>query len=172
MTFRESVVTCFRKFADFKGRASPSEYQWFALFTTVADGSAFVAFGVLLFLGHPTLGAAVVLPVWLLLAQPMEAVTWRRYHDMGRSGVWSVLKTGLTKPGDPGWNQYGPPPGETSGEQLAATSSPAPRRVTPTPGIPQAPAVFVPCPGCDRSVNQEVGRCPYCLTDLGAGHGR
>ncbi len=29
------------------------------------------------------------------------------------------------------------------------------------------PAVFVPCPGCGKVVNQEVGRCPYCQADLG-----
>ncbi len=28
--------------------------------------------------------------------------------------------------------------------------------------------VFVPCPRCGMVLNQEVGRCPYCRTDLAA----
>jgi predicted RNA-binding Zn-ribbon protein involved in translation (DUF1610 family) len=170
MTFQEAVVTCFRKYADFKGRASHSEYRWFALFTRVVGGSAFVAFGVLALLGHPVLGLAVVLPVGVVLALPMEAVIWRRYHDMGRSGAWSFLKTGLWRPGDPGWNMYGPPPGgEVSVEHRAATSTlAASRRVTPTRAAPSIAAVFVPCPGCGKVINREVGRCPYCRSDLEA----
>ena len=167
MTFRQAIVTCFRKFADFEGRASPSEYAWFRRFFGVAAGSGLVAVWALWSTGHVGWGIAVWLLFMVVVGTPMEAVTWRRYHDMGRSGAWSMLKTGLRRPGDLGWNQYGPPPGETSGEQPAATSSPAPRRVTPTPGIPQAPAVFVPCPGCDKVINRDVGRCPYCRTDLG-----
>ncbi len=33
-----------------------------------------------------------------------------------------------------------------------------------TPAYAPAPdlAVFIPCPGCGRSVNRQVGRCPYC----------
>jgi uncharacterized membrane protein YhaH (DUF805 family) len=35
MTFQESIRTCFAKYADFSGRASRSEYWWFALFITL-----------------------------------------------------------------------------------------------------------------------------------------
>lgn len=170
MTFWQAVFTCFRKYADFNGRASPTEYRSFSLFAGVADVAAFVAFIVLLSFGQGAVGAAVLLPVWLVLALPMEAVTWRRYHDMGRSGVWSMWKTGLEKPGEPGWNRYGPPPGEgETGEQPSPTSAPAAPWWAPPPtsATPPAPAVFVPCPGCGKQVNREVGRCPYCQTDLG-----
>ena len=32
MTFAQSIETCFRKYATFKGRASRSEFWWFVLF--------------------------------------------------------------------------------------------------------------------------------------------
>jgi uncharacterized membrane protein YhaH (DUF805 family) len=36
MSFGESIATCLRKYADFKGRASRGEYWWFFPFYIVA----------------------------------------------------------------------------------------------------------------------------------------
>ena len=35
MTFQQSIQTCLNKYADFKGKASRSEYWWFFLFTAI-----------------------------------------------------------------------------------------------------------------------------------------
>lgn len=47
------------------------------------------------------------------------------------------------------------------------------RRPAPTPAPARAPApapaVFVSCPGCGRTVNRQVGRCPYCQTAVEGG---
>ena len=37
MTFTQSISTCFSKYATFSGRASRSEYWWFALFGMIVN---------------------------------------------------------------------------------------------------------------------------------------
>ena len=64
MTFGQSVKTCFNKFVTFQGRASRSEYWWFALFNLITCGC---------------LGIGSI---------PSFFVTLRRLHDTGHSGWW------------------------------------------------------------------------------------
>jgi uncharacterized membrane protein YhaH (DUF805 family) len=78
MTFQESVRTCLGKYADFSGRATRSEYWWFALACLIAS--------VVAALIHPYVNVAVALLVLL----PQIAVGVRRLHDSGRSG-WFLL---------------------------------------------------------------------------------
>ena len=78
MTFTESIQTCFSKYADFNGRASKSEYWWFALF-------AFVT-GVILSALNRNLAALFYLGILI----PHIAVAARRLHDTNRSG-WMQL---------------------------------------------------------------------------------
>src|SRR5512136_337605 len=95
MTFGESVNTCFRKYADFNGRASRSEHWWFVLFLVglmillVVVGAEFsdpgnpgqVSGGVI----------AVFVLAWVALLLPYWAVTVRRLHDTGRAGwFWFI----------------------------------------------------------------------------------
>ena len=82
MNFAQSVKTCFRKYAVFKGRASRSEYWWFTLFTTIV--------GVLL-TNADTLGAFFSLAVFL----PTLSVGVRRLHDSNRSGWWILLPSAI-----------------------------------------------------------------------------
>ena len=42
MNFTESVQTCYKKFFDFSGRASKSEYWWFQLFQIIIYILAFI----------------------------------------------------------------------------------------------------------------------------------
>jgi uncharacterized membrane protein YhaH (DUF805 family) len=79
VTFIESIQTCFRKYADFKGRASRSEYWWFTLFVVLVS----IAAGLL--------GDAANALVALALFLPYLAASARRLHDIGRSGWWQLV---------------------------------------------------------------------------------
>ncbi len=78
MTFGESISTCFSKYATFDGRASRSEYWWFALFTFLVS----VAAGMV----SETFSGLFSLAVLL----PSLAVGARRLHDINKSG-WFLL---------------------------------------------------------------------------------
>jgi uncharacterized membrane protein YhaH (DUF805 family) len=80
LTFTESIQTCFRKYADFKGRASRSEYWWFFLFDSLVSIPAAALLG----------DVAFALFILALLF-PTLAVSARRLHDTGRSGWWQLL---------------------------------------------------------------------------------
>ncbi len=81
MTFGRAITTCFAKYAEFKGRATRSEYWWFTLFTTLMYIVAAVIDPTEVF-GN-ILGLVFFLPTW--------AVGARRLHDVGRSGWWQLL---------------------------------------------------------------------------------
>ena len=111
----QAVLTGFRNYANFEGRATRSEYWWFyGLFATL-----FVAIFVASVAWKPAL-----LTLWavylLVMLPPVWAVTVRRLHDLDRSGTWAVLgiipfvgvrlTRLLVQPGTPGPNRYGPDP--------------------------------------------------------------
>jgi len=79
MSFFESIRTCLVKYADFNGRASRSEFWWFALFILLAATG-------LTYLSNP-LGEAFLVAVVL----PLLAAGARRLHDTGRSGWWQLF---------------------------------------------------------------------------------
>lgn len=94
MTFQESIKTCFKKYAEFQGRASRSEFWWFVLFGTlvnlafeVLDMATFDPYGTSLI----SVVGAVSIIVSLALLLPNLAVTARRLHDVDRSGWWMFL---------------------------------------------------------------------------------
>ena len=79
MNFQESIQTCFRKYADFTGRASRPEFWWFVLFLFVAGIVA------------ATIHQALYWVFWLATLLPAIAVTARRLHDTNRSGWWQLI---------------------------------------------------------------------------------
>jgi len=98
-TFVEAVKVCLTKYVDGKGRASRSEYWYFALFSFLVD----VVTG----------GVAAI-----LLLLPSLTVSIRRLHDIGKSGWallwilfpvigWIVLIVYAVRPGEPHANAYG-----------------------------------------------------------------
>ena len=92
MTFQQSIQTCLNKYADFKGKASRSEYWWFSLFTVIV-GIITGILDVVIFQGFTeTLGTG---PLRLLfnvaVITPSIAVGARRLHDTSRSGWWQLL---------------------------------------------------------------------------------
>ena len=78
MDFVTAIKTCFQKYATFTGRASRSEFWWFALFTFLVSA----ALGMV----SQTLQGLFSLAVLV----PSIAVGVRRLHDIGKSG-WFML---------------------------------------------------------------------------------
>ena len=83
MTAFEMALQPLKKYADFKGRASRSEFWIFFFFVMIVQAAARVidvVFGGFLFGGAFSMLAAVLLFV------PQLAVAVRRLHDVGKSG--------------------------------------------------------------------------------------
>jgi uncharacterized membrane protein YhaH (DUF805 family) len=120
MEFRSAVASFFAQYATFSGRARRSEFWWTQLFlllvaivTSILDSALFGVevgeFG--LFGIVSTLGLIV----------PSLAVTWRRLHDIGKSGGFFflaliplvgviILIVWLVKDSDPEVNAFGSNP--------------------------------------------------------------
>lgn len=79
MTFFESIQICFKKFTEFNGRATRSEFWWWALFVFLLS-----LFGQII---GKSLGSLFSLVTLL----PSIAVATRRLHDIGRSGWWQLV---------------------------------------------------------------------------------
>ena len=93
MTFIQSIKTCFKKYAVFKGRAARSEFWWFQLFfllsaVGVLTLAAFMSGFIEGFRGiEPSDNSLdAVLAIELVLLIPSLSVTARRLHDIGLSG--------------------------------------------------------------------------------------
>ena len=78
MTFRESIATCLKKYADLSDRASRSEYWWFTLFCVVVPTC----------LGF--ISEIVGALAFLALLLPQITASARRLHDIGKTG-WMLL---------------------------------------------------------------------------------
>lgn len=103
MNFAAAVQSGFRKFANFKGRASRPEYWWWFLFNFIVVGAISLTFG-----DNAGNGASLV----LLL--PSIAVGVRRLHDINRRGWWILVPLVnvffFVQPSDAEFNRFGPPP--------------------------------------------------------------
>ena len=108
MNFSEAIKACFRKYADFSGRASRPEFWWFVLFQ------------VLVLLVAGMLGKFIYAIAVAGLFVPGIAVGARRLHDIGKSGWFQLLYlvplVGIflliywfVQPGEQGGNQHGNP---------------------------------------------------------------
>lgn len=107
--YRQAIFTCFKKFADFKGRARRSEFWYFELFCVLIS----LAFS---FISEDA--ATIAMIVTFI---PNIAVSVRRLHDIDRSGWWMLIAlvpiVGIllllfwaTQEGNPTTNQYGESP--------------------------------------------------------------
>jgi uncharacterized membrane protein YhaH (DUF805 family) len=79
----EQVTQSLKKYADFKGRASRSEFWTFFIFVLIAQAVARLVDALL---GSSPLGGPVSMLTGLLLFVPQVAVAIRRLHDVNRSG--------------------------------------------------------------------------------------
>jgi uncharacterized membrane protein YhaH (DUF805 family) len=129
------MLEAYKRYADFQGRASRSEYWLFVLFVFIV-ATVFVVAGVALSGGSAQPNMLVMLPYLVFLLGslvPSLAVGFRRLHDTDRSAWWLLI--GLIPliggvallvfyclPGTPGPNRFGPAPGAAP-EALQATFS-------------------------------------------------
>ena len=123
MDFKTAVTTVLqKKYADFNGRASRSEFWWFTLFAFVVNMLANIIFGAI------GLGFLAMI-VSLALLVPSIAVAVRRLHDRDMIGWWVLL--GLVPviniallvicalEGTTGPNKYGADPKGATGETFS-----------------------------------------------------
>ncbi|MFE5342664.1 DUF805 domain-containing protein [Isoptericola sp. NPDC056578] len=132
-----AISSVFRRYAVFSGRARRAEYWWFVVLRAVV----IVAVGVAINARTSPSGVperpstdvlvAVLLVILLACLLPDLAVTARRLHDTGLSGMWLLLwlVPGLgalavflmtVLPGDRGPNRFGPDPRAHRGGAVAA----------------------------------------------------
>ncbi|HEY6254746.1 MAG TPA: DUF805 domain-containing protein [Xanthobacteraceae bacterium] len=92
MNFPQAIGSCFRKYVDFSGRASRSEYWYWALFIFL--GRIVTAILDVAILQAPP-GSGGVQPLTavfsLIILLPSFAVAVRRLHDVDRSGWWLLM---------------------------------------------------------------------------------
>ena len=111
MNFIESIQTCYKKFFDFSGRASKSEYWWFQLYTIIIYGMQFVFQGDLVLVFSILVIANII---------PLYAAGVRRLHDTDKSGWMALISVIpliglyiivlLIADGTKGKNRFGPKP--------------------------------------------------------------
>ncbi|QEO14420.1 DUF805 domain-containing protein [Agromyces intestinalis] len=104
-TFGQAIKRFFAKYATFSGRASRSEYWWWALANAIIVAVLYVLVIVAGVAGatvDPSTGLAApgplfvvayaLLALWgLAIIVPSLAITWRRLHDTNRSGAFYFL---------------------------------------------------------------------------------
>ena len=90
MDFQTSIKTCFKKYADFSGRASRSEFWWFELFLWIAMIVAAIIDTMMLGYAFEDYGPVYIIYTVVTLL-PAVAVGARRLHDINRSGWWQLL---------------------------------------------------------------------------------
>lgn len=79
MAFHESILVCLKKYAEFNGRASRSEFWWFMLFILlVTSALTYVS---------ETVGSIFLIAVLL----PLLAAGTRRLRDTGESAWWQLF---------------------------------------------------------------------------------
>ena len=90
MDFTQSIKTCFSKYAVFSGRASRSEFWWFALFGFIGGIVTLVIDVMILGYSSQEYGPTnIIFSVITFL--PYLAVGARRLHDISRSGWWQLI---------------------------------------------------------------------------------
>ena len=91
MTFQDSIKSCFKKYGSINGRATRSEYWYWALFVFLVSIFTLV-------IDVNLLGSSIndeftpLNSIWTLAVFiPGITVTVRRLHDVNRSGWWILI---------------------------------------------------------------------------------
>jgi uncharacterized membrane protein YhaH (DUF805 family) len=89
MNFQQSIEKCLKNYANFKGRATRSEYWFFILFTILVSFVGTI-FDLILFASAAEFSPINSI-VTLALITPQLSAGCRRLHDIGKSGWWQLL---------------------------------------------------------------------------------
>ena len=123
MSFFDAIKSYFKNYATFKGRARRSEFWFTVLFTVLVSAALSIVFPgpVESVWGTDVEQSSAAENLWSLATiVPSLAVTWRRLHDVGRSGKYFffvlipiagiiMLIIELVKDSQPEANEYGAP---------------------------------------------------------------
>ena len=118
MSFTEAISSVFKKYFEFDGRARRKEFWYFYLFSLIV--SLFIVYILGIFLSERTVKILDGL-FSLVVLIPTLSLTWRRLHDIGKSGASFflvlipivgiiILIVRWAKDGTVGENKYGPDP--------------------------------------------------------------
>jgi len=98
MGFVDAIKSFYKRYVDFEGRSSRSEYWWVILYTIIVYiviGVLFVALGGMTESEEITpagIGVLVLLGIFILVNfLPSIAVAVRRFHDQDKSGWFYLL---------------------------------------------------------------------------------
>ena len=166
----QAILSGFRNYANFEGRACRSEYWWFYLF--------FVVLLIAIFVGS-LVWTPALLSLWVaymvVMAPALVSVTVRRLHDIDRSGRWAILgflpfaggprlTRLLMQPGTIGPNRYGPDPlrPDLGGGWTGRPVRPADPAPSEKP-LPVASETTAPrCPACGWERWPDAQFCADC----------
>lgn len=123
MSFGAAIASFFSKYATFSGRARRSEFWYAVLFTTLVSAVIGLVFpGTVMVVNDISIPqSSLPSNLWqLAIFVPSLALTWRRLHDVGRSGAyylfilipivgWIMLLVQFLKDSQPGPNAFGEP---------------------------------------------------------------
>ena len=90
MDFATSIKTCFSKYGVFSGRASRSEFWWFALFGFIGGIVTTVIDVLILGFSVESYGPTNII-FTIITFLPYLAVGARRLHDINKSGWWQLI---------------------------------------------------------------------------------
>ena len=124
MGFVDAVMSCLKGSLTFDGRASRSEYWWFALaYMGIVMGTSVISGVLAVILGDAggLIGLLLTLIVYIGLIPAILSAIVRRLHDLGKSGWWYwicliplvgaiLLLVWMVMDGEPQPNAYGDVP--------------------------------------------------------------
>lgn len=182
MQFSQAISKFFKDYAVFSGRSRRSEF-WFAmLFLFLANISASIL-DLLLF------GLEIIGPIYVLFNLgtliPSLAVTWRRLHDIDKSGGFFflalipivgiiILIVWWATDSQPQANRFGPVPKEfnapTPGYSAGYSASSVPLASQPASpplaSLVTASPEIIQCPMCAEDIKAAAKICKHCGHNL------
>jgi len=90
MNMGQAISSGFKRYVDFQGRSSRSEFWWWGLFVFLVN-IFFIILDTANFKSEPGEAGMLSIVVYLAFLLPSLAVSIRRLHDIDRSGWWYLI---------------------------------------------------------------------------------